>query len=48
MELFNNHKIYINHNGSYALPRKDEIQNAVKERISDIKSNKTVVIRVVK
>ena len=48
MELFNNHKIYINHNGSYALPRKDEIQDIVKERISEIKANKTVVIRVVK
>lgn len=40
MELFNNHKIYINNNGSYALPNKDQVQKDIKQHISDIKASK--------
>lgn len=47
MELFNNHKIYINVNGSYALQRKDDIGNMIKNRIDDIKSNKIPMITLV-
>ena len=48
MELFNNHKIYINVDGSYGLPRKDEMKDLLKNRISEIKSNITMVAKVVK
>ena len=33
MELFNNHKIYVNINGSYGLPRKDDITQSIKNKI---------------
>lgn len=48
MELFNNHKIYVNVDGSYGLPRKDEMKEVIKDRISQIKSNKVIAIKVVK
>ena len=48
MELFNNHKIYLNVNGSYGLPRRDEIQTLLKDRITEIKSGNTLVAKVVK
>ena len=48
MELFNNHKIYLNIDGSYGLPRKDEMASLLKDRISEIKSNMTIVAKVVK
>ena len=48
MELFNNHKIYLNIDGSYGLPRKDEMTSLLKDRISEIKSNMTIVAKVVK
>lgn len=48
MELFNNHKIYINANGSYALQRKDDISNMIRNRIDDIKSNKVLMFALVK
>lgn len=47
MELFNNHKVYINTDGSYALPRMNEVQSLLKNRISNIKSNKIVIARTV-
>ena len=48
MELFNNHKIYLNIDGSYGLPRQDEMASLLKDRISEIKSNMTIVAKVVK
>lgn len=48
MELFNNHKIYLNVNGSYALPRRDEIQTLLKDRITEIKSGNILVAKVIK
>ena len=39
MEIFNNHRIYVNNNGSYALPEKDRIRGNIKNRIGEIKSN---------
>lgn len=48
MELFNNHKIYINIDGSYGLPRMDEVTALLKNRISEIKSNIVTVVKVVK
>ena len=48
MELFNNHKIYLNVNGSYGLPRRDEIQTLLKDRITEIKSGNTLVAKVIK
>lgn len=47
MELFNAHKIYVNANGSYALPRRSEVQQTVKQHIADIKSNKKVMCTIV-
>ena len=48
MDIFNNHKIYINVNGSYMLPRKDEYENIIKDRISDIKGNSVIFAKVAK
>ena len=48
MELFNNHKIYLNIDGSYALPRKDEMTALLKNRVNKIKSGNTIVAKVVK
>lgn len=39
MEIFNNHRIYVNNNGSYALPEKNRIRSNIKNRIDEIKSN---------
>lgn len=39
MEIFNNHRIYVNNNGSYALPEKNRIRGNIKNRIGEIKSN---------
>ena len=39
MEVFNNHRIYVNVNGSYALPEKDRIKGNIKNHIADLKSN---------
>lgn len=39
MEIFNNHRIYVNNNGSYALPEKNRIRSNIKNRIGEIKSN---------
>ena len=39
MEIFNNHRIYVNNNGSYALPEKDRIRGNIKNRIGEIKGN---------
>lgn len=47
MEIFNTHKIYVNTNGSFALPRRNEVQQAVKQHISDLKSNKKVMCTIV-
>ena len=48
MELFNNHKIYLNMDGSYGLPRKDEMTALLKNRVNKIKSGNTIVAKVVK
>ena len=48
MELFNNHKIYLNVDGSYGLPRKDEMKSLLKDRIAEIKSGNIMVAKVVK
>lgn len=47
MELFNNHKIYVNNNGSYALPRKQETQQAIKTHIHEIKTGKKEMCRII-
>lgn len=47
MEIFNSHRIYVNANGSYTLPRREEVQQTVKEHINDIKSDKKVMCRIV-
>ena len=39
MELFNNHRIYINEDGSYGLPKKESTQQAIKDHITELKSN---------
>lgn len=39
MELFNNHRIYINEDGSYSLPKKEDAQQAIKDHITELKSN---------
>ena len=39
MEIFNNHRIYVNNNGSYALPEKNRIRGNIKNRIGEIKGN---------
>ena len=48
MELFNNHKIYVNINGSYGLPRKDDITQSIKNRINEIKSNKIIMAKIIR
>lgn len=47
MEIFNSHKIYINVNGSYRLPRKDEAKEAIKQHISEIKSGLKTMCKIV-
>lgn len=47
MELFNNHKIYVNNNGSYALPKKQETQQIIKTHIHEIKSGKKEMCRII-
>jgi hypothetical protein len=39
MEVFNNHRIYVNIDGSYNLPQKDRIKSNIRNHIADIKSN---------
>ena len=39
MEIFNNHRIYVNADGSYALPEKDRIKGDIRNHIADLKSN---------
>lgn len=48
MEIFNNHKIYINVAGSYMLPRRDEIESKLKDRINQLKTNSVIFAKVVK
>lgn len=40
MDVFNNHKIYLNVDGSYALPRKNDGKEAIYNRISALKSGR--------
>lgn len=47
MELFNNHRIYINANGSVNLPRKQETQQAIKEHIAEVKSGMKVMCTII-
>ena len=47
MELFNNHRIYINANGSANLPRKQEAQQAIKEHITEVKSGMKVMCTII-
>lgn len=39
MEVFNNHRLYVNNNGSYNLPEKDRIKGNIRNHIADLKSN---------
>lgn len=39
-EIFNNHRIYVNINGSITLPGKDEQKQKIKQRIDTIKNGK--------
>ena len=47
MEVFNNHRIYVNAEGSYALPRKKETQQFIKDHITEVKTGLKVMCRVV-
>lgn len=48
MELFNQHKIYVNVDGSYALPGLTEIQNCIKFRINELKNKRINMCDIVK
>lgn len=39
MEVYNNHRIYVNVDGSYNLPRKNEIKSGIRDHISELKGN---------
>lgn len=39
LEIFNNHRLYVNVDGSYNLPKKDKIREDIKSRINTLKSN---------
>lgn len=47
MELFNNHRIYINTNGSLLIPQKEQAQQNIKDHISDLKNNKKEMIKLI-
>lgn len=47
MEVFNNHRIYVNAEGSYTLPRKEETQQFIKDHITEVKTGLKVMCRVV-
>lgn len=47
MQIFNQHRLYVNSNGSYALPRMDEINSLIKDHISNLKSNKRMMVYTV-
>lgn len=47
MKLFNNHKLYVNANGSYALKEKPEMQQKIKDRITEVRSGMKVMCRIV-
>ena len=47
MELFNDHKIYINNNGSLLIPQKEEYKQNIKNHISNIKNNKKNMINLI-
>ena len=40
-------KIYVNNNGSYALPKKQETQQIIKTHIHEIKSGKKEMCRII-
>lgn len=39
MEVFNNHRLYVNNNGSYNLPEKDRLKSDIRNHIADLKNN---------
>ena len=39
-EIFNDHKIYVNVDGSYTLPRKDETRRLIRDHITELKTAK--------
>ena len=47
MKVFNNHRIYVNAEGSYTLPRKEETQQFIKDHITEVKTGLKVMCRVV-
>lgn len=47
MELFNNHKIYVNAQGSFALNGKKEAQVSIKEHIGELKSGMKSMCKIV-
>jgi hypothetical protein len=48
MELLNHHDIYVNIGGGYALPRKQETNSALRERIAEIKSGGKIMCKIVR
>lgn len=47
MEVFNDHRIYINNNGSLLLPKKQTTQQNIKDHITEIKSNAKIMCKLV-
>lgn len=39
MAVFNNHRLYVNNNGSYNLSYRDRVKQDIRNKISDLKSN---------
>lgn len=48
MEIFNNHRMYINIDGSFTLPNKSKTQQIIKNHISEIKSNLKSMCKIIK
>jgi hypothetical protein len=46
--LLNHHDIYVNIGGGYALPRKQETNSALRERIAEIKSGGKIMCKIVR
>lgn len=47
MEIFNNHKLYVNAHGSYNLSGKNDAQSAIRQHITDLKSGRKVMCNIV-
>ena len=42
MEIFNNHRIYVNAEGSFALPKKQDAQQSIKDHINEVKNKNNI------